>query len=212
MGTSSLNSYARCYVLADEGCSTSRVVTGAGIGIGDVNADVAATVNVYTSTGCLAGAPGTGIEVLLASAPLAITTSMKGTTVEVALNTTGFVVGIHQALLIEYVVQPSQPGLGYFPGATPGVDAARGPSYVKFPECGAPNYIDICEVLGLCLSHNIISLSTTATCDQVCEGETDGTPIMYVTRRGRCFNARVPASAVDGRLSMGWECGICPDE
>jgi hypothetical protein len=149
-------SFARCYTLANEGCSTDRIVTGFILGIGRiVDGDIpGATINVYKSTGCLNGAPGTGTEVLLASLSFVLQTAFQFSTVAVPLNTGGAVIGVNEALLIELVVPAV---FGYDPGANSAGQSA--PSFIKAVACGIPNYVTL-QSVGFGQVHWVLGLLT----------------------------------------------------
>jgi cell division septation protein DedD len=139
------NSFARCYVFADEGCTSDRIVTGARIGIEFINGamEFDVTVNLYTSVGCLSGTPGApGVpgrtEVLRASTPFRVTAAMAGTIQNVPLDTMGFVADANEALLIE-IDHPAVPGASFFPGSNPNGESA--PSYTFAAACGDSNYV-----------------------------------------------------------------------
>ena len=146
--TSTEQKFARCYLLADEGCTTTRVIDSVQFGVHSVivydpyDEPVKLRVNIYEDAGCLTGNPGTG-GTLVATVDTEVTPDDDSSLVTVEICSDVEILP-SEAIRVEVEVESGWYGYERFnfrPGFT-AFEAASGPTYYLSP-CTGDVFVDL---------------------------------------------------------------------
>lgn len=226
--------FARCFNLADEGCSGNRTIDSVTFSVNERRGSVVVRINIYKDPGCLEDPPLPGrnssFEELLASVSYNVRgRDTNGQLVTVPIND-DIILSSDDEQAIRVELEQTDDGSTWFLAGW-NFGPASGATYQKAPDCDIDMFTAMPD-LGAPNNHIILSVQTSDSDRVVTQEPTEeevipnitateapettlqcgNKAVMHIDRSDDCEEKCFRSISVLFRILLGWRRGLCDDD